>query len=518
MLTIIENKNETIDFIDDKGSKRTYTPDFNLTIPLELLKKFNNIVDTEGRKIYTCWDYQGFFIYPALQERLFWRFFVQVYKHREAWKKIRGQQLVFKPHSYWCGRGLFSAHHFLYHKLPLLHRIVYNISAKILRKKVKKIPKILFFDDGEHGFRYAKIKGCLSNYIDFYRVEKLNKENLSTLFKKDNVFVTGCKTWHYPKPPRFSYNDCPFLHPYLNEEEFEALIQSLHRQCCDCIVECQEMEAYLSKNRPQLIMGYDQIEDIIGIIVAAKRLGIPSFMFQHGLFTPYHAGWLCPDIPRQFCNIVPDKLSVWGSYWKDKLLSYSNRYHEGNVMIGAHHNRHITYQQKGKQSPQNKSQKPTVLFPYEFLTDNITVSKYIHKFLSLGWQVIVKMRPNGEENQDHLAYDPDIFEQVIFRINLSDEDLDSIDIIACTQTTFAYDMMQYHKPIWYLKTRFNFLQQIEDDGIAHFVDFDIIDKFHDPKILEQYLTPKYNFELFKALYSDRPLEDFLQDILTFLRY
>ena len=90
MVVIIENKNQSIDLYKNDVYVKTYYPDFDLEKSKELLAIFNNCVDQNGSQIYKYWKHKGFYILPALQELLFWDFFVGIVV-------FRGIKLVIIP-------------------------------------------------------------------------------------------------------------------------------------------------------------------------------------------------------------------------------------------------------------------------------------------------------------------------------------------------------------------------------------------------------------------------------------
>ncbi|MFV0579287.1 MAG: DUF6716 putative glycosyltransferase [Fusobacterium ulcerans] len=52
------------------------------------------------------------------------------------------------------------------------------------------------------------------------------------------------------------------------------------------------------------------------LIAAARDLNIEVFELQHGVMTKYHVGYNFPDVKIPY---FPDKLLLWGKYWKDNV-------------------------------------------------------------------------------------------------------------------------------------------------------------------------------------------------------
>lgn len=513
MLTITERKNETVDVATAVGEIKSYAPRFDLDASKSLLESLNQLKTNDGVPIYAYWAYKGYYIYPALQEWLFWHVCVAIVRHQTAWQAVRGHKVVFQPEPYYTPSALKNLHDILFVKLHLAKRLCYNIAVSFLRWRAKTPSSVVVFDDGREAFRYQKLKTLLAGIVPYSRLEQAHSfRDFSSVLEDRTAFCLGMKAWIYPKAPTIDYANASFLHAYFNEVEFVALIAAIHRRCCDKVVEAQVMERLLAKRAPLMVMGYDQVEEASGYLIGCKLNRIPVVTFQHGGFTKYHAGWIAPQIPKKFCNVAADRLVVWGEHWKQMLVHHSNKYQERQIRIGAHLRNEINY------GPWPEVKMPmgrplTILLPFEFLTDNIAVSAYVRHMLALGWNVWVKIRPvgAGDLDADRLAYDADIRERIVFVDTLGPERLAQVDVVACTQSTVAYEMMSYHKPIWYLETPFHLIDIVEA-GIAHSVTHDMLNHM-DAELLEKLLMPRYTRQHYEAVFSDQKLEDVLQKLI-----
>lgn len=72
-----------------------------------------------------------------------------------------------------------------------------------------------------------------------------------------------------------------------------------------------------------------------GLIRAARESGIATIELQHGLITADHRvyDWNCPSAPSVPLT-VPEKLLVWGSYWRDLIISNGSWPEERVVVVG----------------------------------------------------------------------------------------------------------------------------------------------------------------------------------------
>jgi hypothetical protein len=74
----------------------------------------------------------------------------------------------------------------------------------------------------------------------------------------------------------------------------------------------------LRRIRPEYVLVADTGE--FAIWTEAKKLGIKTVEFQHGIYTPHHPDAV-PALAAQYRNnlIMPDQLFLYGEYWKEQL-------------------------------------------------------------------------------------------------------------------------------------------------------------------------------------------------------
>lgn len=513
MHKIVEHKNNIIEILDRNNKQVVFKPTINLDVSKKLLEQFNQLLTSSGKGIYECWKYDQYYIYPGFQNWLYWDFFVPLVQHIEAFHFLRNKKVTFHSLPYYTFGGMERVYRALNHSDSFSKRNFFNLVAGILRWKTKP-SEIVISDDGPDGFRYRRLKEEIGGLSSFSRCEPINKNSLLRLLKETKTVPLSKKAIRYSPPPDIDYEGASFLKPYLNRKEFMQLLSAIHRKCFDTITEAKALDRFLSCHSVKHFMGYDQIEETLSWIIACKKHQVPTTTFQHGVLTKYHSGWMGYDIPTKYCNAVPDQLVVWGNYWKNALIKYSNKYNSNNIVVGSHLNKTICYDSFPRKML--KDEKITILIPYEFLADNISLSEYIKAFLDKGWKVIVKIRPQGDGDIDYdtLAYDEEVRDRIQYKYELSKEEIiNDVDVVVCTQSTFAYEMMPFNKPIWYLQTPFTMLEDIVEDGIAHSVSLNDIQNMTDKNYLSSFLEPRYDSEKYKSVFTDLPLQDFLKGFL-----
>ena len=512
MLTIIEDKNESVCVINENGDKKIFFPDFNLNKSKELLSKFNNIQTEDGRCISELWSHNDYYLFPALQEWLYWDYFVHIVKHKDARNYIKERSCTFENLNYYRVSGLQRIYTLLnvHKRNTIIEKIIYNILSGIARG-LSDPNKTILVDEGDSSFRYQNLKKVLKRNVKYSGVLKINK-NILTRWDRKSLY-TGHKMIFFIKNDfKFDYSKLKFLHDYITESEFYRLIGAIDYRAQEVKEEAALLEKYIQKKDLDRIITYDQIEGNLALILASKKMGIKTYGYQHGVITKQHAGLLGFCSPREYCNLVPDKIIVWGEYWKEKLIKYSNKYNQSNILVGVNPKENL-YHKKDFKVTSNK--KISILFPFEFLADNIKLSVYILKLIEKDFKVIIKLRPKGADgdgdmDSDFLAYNENIRKKVHFQYEISEQEIvENIDIIGCTHSTYAYEMMQYSKPIWYFETKLTFLEDIVSDKIAYLINDEVIDRISDKNFISNYLKPSYDRNRIKDVFNDADLEEFI---------
>jgi len=512
---IIENKDETVSIFKNKELFKIFVPTINLDNSLKLLIQFNNII-IENEKISARWKYSEYYIFPALQEWLFWDYFVPVVQHHQAIVFLKGKNFKFKKNNHHTNSRLQKYFSFLRNDDRIYYKKLLNLISNILLKVINIKEKIVINDEGITGFRYESIKRELSLVTDLKRVQKINRITYPNLKVIKNTLYFGFADTSKNKI-KFSIDisDYPILEEFLTQDELIATIKKIDNKCRDIIYQCNMLIKKIGTKLPKLLITYDQVETILPLLIILREKKIKVISYQHGVLTKFHAGWMGHGIEEKYCNAVPDKLIVWGNYWKEILIKHSNKYNQSNIIVGAHLNKKINYNWEKKNLVNPKCKKIKILVPFEFIAANIEISNYIEKFIDFGWQVKIKIRPkgNGDINFDKLAYSKLIQNECEFKYDFCNEELNEIHAVVCTQSSFGMEMMRFNKPIWYLETKFKFMDDILKN-IAHRINIKTCSELKEMRILEKFLIPKYNLENYKNFFSDLPLKDTISKIIS----
>lgn len=516
MYTVIENKNQLVNVYKDGKLERAFIPTMDLDKSVEIITKFNQLRTRDGREIAELWTYKGFHYYAAYQEWLFWDFFVGVVQHKEALDFLRDKSFKIKTPKYDLTRRVEKVNKLLHRRFSFLTRLTFNIVCLILRLRFVTEHPILINDVSEENFRFKRFKEALSKLTQFHRTEQPLPRTLKRFIKDVSILPHGGLCLRYkPADYDFDYHSADFLHDYVSEKQFKQLIESIDLRCQDAIAETKMLEPLIASSNIKAFIGYDQIELVAPLVAACKLNHINTYGYQHGPISHYHLGWIGYGIAKKYCNLRVDTQISWGQYWIDLLLRTSNKFDEQSLKIGAHLNKAISYADFTIE-PRQANNPISVLVPHEFLADNFAISEYINEFLNLGWKVTLKLRPDaeGDIDIDMLSYKKNIRERVLITYDISYEQAKEFDVVVCTQTVYALEMMRFNTSIWYLETGTTFLKCIKEDGIAHAITLEICRKFADESEVNPYLKPRYSLDDYKKVFSDISQDAFIEDFLN----
>ena len=516
MYTVRENKNQTVNVYKNGKLERTFSPTMDLDKSVEIITKFNQLRTKDGRGIAELWSYKGFHYFAAYQEWLFWDFFVGIVQHKEALEFLRDKSFQIRNPKYYVTQRVKRINKLLHKRFSFLARFTFNIVCNLLRSRFIAEHPILINDVAEENFRFKRFKETLSKFTKFHRTEHPLPRTLKRFIKDVSILPHGGLCLRYkPADYDFDYESAEFLHDYISEKQFKQLIEAIDRRCQDAIAETKMLEPLVASSNIKAFIGYDQIELVAPLVAACKLNHINTYGYQHGPISPYHLGWIAYGIDKDYCNLHVDTQISWGQYWIDLLLKTSNKFDEESLKVGAHLNKEISYTDFSTE-PRQANNPISVLVPHEFLADNLAISDYINEFLNLGWKVTLKLRPDaeGDIDVDMLSYKQNIRERVSIAYDISYGQAKEFDVVVCTQTVYAIEMMRFNTPIWYLETGTTFLKCIQEDGIAHAITLEMCRRFSDESEVNPYLKPRYSLEDYKKVFSDISQDAFLKDFLN----
>ena len=523
MYRVVEKIDNTIDLYKGNTLVRSFFSTIDLDLSIALLKEFNNTVDSNGNKLFSKWKYKEYYLYPAVQEWLYWDFFVGIVACQDVRKEISNNEYIVSNPNYYVTGRMKRINRILYEGHPYILKIIYNLLAGFFRIRFLQKECIFLNDDGFDSIRYRSFKNVLNSKTLFHRVERISLGALKRFFGDRSTFVLGkFSLFNFRKKINHEeYKISKFLNNYMSKSEFIALINSVDKRCNDMIVEAKSYEKALNFKAIKSYISYDQVETSLPLLLVLKSNNIETYGYQHGPLTRFHSGWIGYGIPSKYCNAVPDYLIVWGEYWKDLIVMYSNKYTYENIIVGAHLNKVIDYKfpdwdfelldLTGK-----KNSKLNILVPYEFLANNIEISKYLELFIDFGWKVTIKFRPIeiGNANVDVLSYSDRVQRNAIFVYDIDDKDLGVFDVVVCTQSVFAVEMMRFNTSIWYLETSVHFLDCLVKDDIAHCLSISTaIEIYTNPIILSEFLKPKYTLKDYTNVFSNKTIECQIDELI-----
>ena len=514
MYLVYENKDQTIDiYLNNKIIKKFY-PNFNLDKSSNLLSEFNNLEDSNGKPLYTRWLHKGYYILPSIQERIYWDYFVGLVAYSEVLKFLEDKDYKIKLPKYYVNGRLNRMLNLLHGRIPFFKRILYNLIGGFLRKRFNQKHSIILNDDGFNGFRFHNFKKELLEIIPFHRVEILSFGNMRRLFFDRSTLPLGKFSLKKSNQVnKFKISDK--LSKYISNKGFNELIYALDSICMDIIEESRELDRILDHKKLDMFLTYDQTETCNALLLSSKINSTITIAYQHGPFSNYHSGWIAYGIDSDHCNLKPNKLIVWGEYWKNFLSKISNKFSNLEIIVGAHLNKKIDYDDINFQTLKELNSPLKLLVPYEFLANNLDVSKYLEKFINLNINITIKLRPQGDGDidSDLYSYSQVVQENSNFIYDLSDSELRNFDAVICTQSIFSVEMMRFNTPIWYLETSVPFLKNIADDGYAHLLNIEEVNSFKKQEDVYKYLKPKYNISDYKNIFSDISLNDQIKIII-----
>tara|TARA_B110000003_G_scaffold255543_1_gene272407 strand:+ start:19807 stop:21363 length:1557 start_codon:yes stop_codon:yes gene_type:complete len=512
MYLVKENKDQTIDIYQNNKLIKKFYPSFNLHKSSKLLSEFNNLKDVNDNSLYTRWSHKGIYLIPAIQELLFWDYFVGLVAYKDLHDFLKDKKFKISVPSFYVNGRLQRMQNLLYGRTNIIKRIIYNLIAWFLRKRFRQKHRIFLNDDGFDGFRFRDFKNSLGEIELFHRVENISFKNILRLFFDRSTFPMGKFSLKSSNINNI-YKISDELSKYFSKSSFEDLINAIDSKCLDIISESLDLDKVLDFNKIELFLTYDQTETCNAMVLSSRLNSLKTIAFQHGPFSNFHSGWIGYGIDSQFCNLKADQIMVWGKYWKDFLSKISNKYSDSDIFIGAHINKTIDYDNYHTTKETNKPLK--LLVPYEFLANNIEISLYLEKFLDMNIKITIKLRPQGDGDiqSDLYSYSKSIQANADFVYDIEDSELRTYDAVICTQSIFSVEMMRFNTPIWYLDTSVPFLKNIADHGYAHFLTLKDIKAMKSQEDICKYLKPKYNKDDYKEIFSDKNLKEQLIEII-----
>ncbi len=472
---------------------------------LDLLRQINALRLADGTPIYAGSRHRGFYLWPFFQEHLFHEVCVPWVRYGSVIDWIGDREVTCEP----GGLDSFASLLGLIRGGPrrsAVSQFAFNALLSLARRQSRPHPLALYdLMDGD--FRSKSLRECLDGmqlpYSRFRRFETQRDWQTALRGTEHIPWAIALGTVHGKTPALHAETKTDW--PRWVLDRVLAWIDGMVWQ------NAEEMDAIISawsRRRPRLIYGIDDCGAPNPIWAAARHHGIPIIGHMHGSYTQCHAGWMRHGIPHEFNNVRFDRLLVWGSYWKRKLLQYTNLFEEKEVEVACPMRPPPRYRVSRTVNREPGTRAPrAVLIPYEFLADQPAIGAYMEKMLEKGWRVLLKTRPDEPLADQLAAYQLKNPSKVGIVEKLSDELLSTVDAAAGTMTTFLYELLPYGIPIWYLETGFTMLEDMVPDGLAHGVN---LAGLEDPP--SDWFEPRYRGDGSEFVDTSRSLREVIEGL------
>jgi len=155
-----------------------------------------------------------------------------------------------------------------------------------------------------------------------------------------------------------------------------------------------------------------------GLLLALKRNKIQSYEIQHGLISEKDIFYVFPKEISAIRDkaLFPDKILVYGEYWKNTLLKGSEFTKENITLVGDLRKKSasIASQEEEKEIKDFSKNHKIILvssqtFMHEFYADYTLKLSDLLRSKHTGWKIILKLHPNEkEENYSSLRNIPNV--------------------------------------------------------------------------------------------------------------
>lgn len=487
---------QTVALYDARGAiVKDFVMREDLDKALDLLKEINQLVTAQGQPIYATGLYGGKSVWATLQQQLYltWlRDFIKfekllnfLFSHPE-----RGSLVIN------IDANLSEAASFV-RRLPIkIHPAVYFRCAR--QALVRFLPRLIVWPAAMLSTALAVGRGILRpGQVWVYTPDKFDPRSKSDfrfqavydfLKQRDRTFT---EVFHATYQKYFFVNlwrrrraaiyiEAIYAFSFLSrakEQEyilssfsplrqhfFKPVLRTLDQEAVQrrFVIRCFSFLAKLT--RPQLLLTMDDPRYAYLVVAGLQSAHIPSFAFQHGHITKYHAGWLNYGIPDS-ASITVDRLFVWNSYWQNILLQFSACYNNNNVAVGGPLRQPPALSLKPRPGPVAVVQDLRILIPYESIAPKEEIKPIVQRLQSLGARIYFKLRPDLPAERQYREYGLTPSEVIPVR-NLDAAIVEQIDAAVGVYTTLLYEIIFYEKPVLIMNTSFLLGEELVEHGVA----------------------------------------------------
>lgn len=432
-IKIIQHRNG---YIENQLENKFFKPDFNLNRAYKLFKWY--LKKYEKCKL----EFDGYDFKVSAASSVYWDYIFRYIQYKTLLKENGLDQCQIGGE----GRLKKIIGYVYYYKYNLPH-VVRNVANNIIiirNKFVIRIikPEVVVIKFHMNEFRMTKLFDELNNKkkIEMYSFSKFidyvyNFLNFEVLYHPLQV---NNNNFHHKKEftNRFLVG--------LENATYDIANKNLSRYQ-------NYIKTFQNFKSIKFIISLDDLNLGYPISYACKELKITSICVQHGMYGQLHAGY---SLPEKTIEDWFDYHVVWGDYWYKILNNFETFPSTTKFLKGS-------FVQSKCRSTSTRKKFKRLLFPFEFLTDQVEIGIFIQKFIEHGYEIYFKSRSSipSEIIEELSLYQ--IKQYCPYILSETSDIAELIDVFVGTQSTIMFEFMQYQKPIWILDTKFTLLSSIQ---------------------------------------------------------
>jgi len=485
---VIEGGSGVLTLIDvDSEIRKIYQPDCDLDSARKMLYEFYEMPTSAGSIVKNSFNIKGTDWFPSTVSQLYWHFFWQYVKYKPLIDKWKAGEIEFVHTS----SGRFST-------LLKYLKDSYKISAKLkIKLKLNRLlmlrnekvvinedSNILFLRSNLSDFRTTELLAQLKNNFSVIQLAHVSIQDIvRNWYNRNVVFAPYSVEGNSDIFSSVELNNCQYW-LYVYALRYVKYVINSHLKSIECV------KPFFDKHKFVAFVGLDDCNYPYPYIYAAQDLGIQCVGIQHGGYASRHEAYVMRNLTshRWYNHLI-----VWGEYWRDLLLQNNKILQKDQIHIAS--NKHF-YDYRFMEK---KCHSPSILIPYEFLADTLSIGKYMIGFAKAGFKIYFKPRSDAQLVDQLDAYDIGDLKHKLKIVNkITPEIMAKIDVVAGTQTTLLYDLLPYEKPTWILETSFRLQEDMVQNGYARLISFADLIKINEIYKKDMESSMKIDAEMFSG--------------------